>query len=267
MENDIKLEPVQSLWIGKQLSKVEQLCIQSFLDHGHPFHLYTYEDIGNVPAGTQIFDAGSVIAHDKIFRFEDGWGKGSVSGFADLFRLLMLQKNGGWWVDMDIICLKPFTFKQATIICSSNEGEYGSLANNCVIKAPKNSPLIKYCLDELARTDLKKMTFGSAGPFLFQKAVKELKMEDHIVPYQYFNPISWKFIDELVLGNMTSVNKLKELLRPILKPETMPGRRIMPNTYAVHFWNEVWNAGKLDKNGKYGAGSLFEKLKHKHGIK
>lgn len=267
MENGIRLEPIQSLWIGKQLSKVEQLCIQSFLDHGHPFHLYTYGQIDNIPSGTQVFDAASIIGEDKIFRFENGWGKGSVSGFADLFRLLMLQKNGGWWVDMDIICLKPLIFKQDTVICSSNEGEYGSLANNCVIKAPKNSLLIKYCLDELAKTDVTKMTFGSAGPFLFQKAVKELKLEEQIVPYQYFNPISWRFIGELILGQMTTANKVKEVLRPILKPATMPGRRISADAYTVHFWNEVWSSGKLDKNGQYDSSSVFEKLKRKHGIK
>jgi hypothetical protein len=267
MENDITPEPIQSLWIGKQLSKVEQLCIQSFLDHEHPFHLYTYGKIDNVPAGAQVFDAGTIIGEDKIFRFENGWGKGSVSGFADLFRLLMLQKNGGWWVDMDIVCIKPFTFKQDTVICSSNEGEYGSLANNCVIKAPKNSALIKYCLDELAKTDLKKMTFGSAGPFLFQKAVKDLQIEDQIVAYQCFNPISWRFIGELVLGNMSAASKFKELVRPVFKPQTMPGRRITSATHAVHFWNEVWNAAGYDKNGTYSSHSLFEKLKRKHGIK
>lgn len=267
MENDINLHPIQSLWIGKQLSKVEQLCIQSFLDHGHIFHLYIYEEIENVPPGAKVYDARAIIPKDKIFRFQDGWGKGSVAGFADLFRLLLLQKNGGWWVDMDIICLKPFAFSQETIICSSTESEYGSLANNCVIKAPKNGPFINYCLDELAKTDLEKMSFGSAGPFLFQKAVKTLEIEELIVPYQYFNPISWKFIGDLVLGKMSTTNKIKEVLRPLFKPETMPGRRIMPDSYSVHFWNEIWNTGKLDKNGQYDRNCLFEKLKRKHGIK
>jgi hypothetical protein len=267
MANGVDQQPVQSLWIGKQLSKVEQLCIQSFLDHGHDFHLYTYEELNNVPAGAQIHDARAIIAEDKIFRFKEGWGKGSVSGFADLFRLLLLKEKGGWWVDMDIICLKPFLFNQETIICSSYEGEYGSLANNCVIKAPKDSPLIDYCIDELAKTDIQNMSFGSAGPFLFQKAVKELRSESLILPYQYFNPISWKFIGELLLGKMTSANKLKEYVRPMMKPDTMPGRRINADSYAVHFWNEVWNANGFDKNGSYANSSLFEILKRKHGIR
>ena len=43
---------IQSLWIGKELSVLEQLCICSFLKNGHNFHLYTYEKINNVPDGT-----------------------------------------------------------------------------------------------------------------------------------------------------------------------------------------------------------------------
>ena len=31
---------IQSLWIGDRLSVMERLCIQSFLDQGHQFHLY-----------------------------------------------------------------------------------------------------------------------------------------------------------------------------------------------------------------------------------
>ena len=118
MESDIN-KPVQSLWIGGQLSKVEQLCIQSFIDHGHELHLYAYEPINNAPAGTYMHNAREIIEEDAVFTYKNGWGKGSVSGFADWFRLLMIRKNGGWWVDMDIICLKKFDFEADTIFCSS----------------------------------------------------------------------------------------------------------------------------------------------------
>ncbi len=39
---------IQSLWIGNPLSKLERLCIQSFIDHGHEFHLYTYATVGSL---------------------------------------------------------------------------------------------------------------------------------------------------------------------------------------------------------------------------
>lgn len=267
MEKNINNIPIQSLWIGGQLSKVEQLCIQSFIDNGHEFHLYVYEEITNAPKYTQIFDARTIIAEDAIFRFESGWGKGSVSGFADLFRLLLIQKKGGWWVDMDVICLRPFDFKEEIIICSSYESEYGSLVNNCVFKFPAGSFFIKSCLEQLAGIDLKKMNFGDAGPFLFQRMVKELELENYVVPYHFFNPISWKFIHELILDKMTTINKVKEIIRPFTKPKTMLGRKIEPDSYAVHFWNEVWRYNHFNKNVQYNNFCRFEKLKRKHGIK
>ena len=36
---------LQSLWLGKRLSVMEQLSIRSFLDQGYSFHLYTYQDV------------------------------------------------------------------------------------------------------------------------------------------------------------------------------------------------------------------------------
>ena len=265
MENSINKQ-IQSLWIGGQLSNVERLCIQSFIDHGHDFHLYAYEDITNAPELTIIHNAREIIPEDQIFRYESGWGKGSVSGFADLFRLLLIQKKGGWWVDMDIICLKKFDFQANTVFCSSFEGEYGELPNNCVFKVPQNSIFLTHALTEIAAIDLQTMSFGLAGPFLFQKVIKDLQLEHAVLKHENFNPISWKNVTDLILGDMNSISTFKERLRPFLKPDTMPGRRITQDSYAVHFWNEVWNAGKLDKNGKYPSISLFEKLKRQHGI-
>ncbi|WPU91654.1 glycosyltransferase [Mucilaginibacter sabulilitoris] len=267
MEDGLNNYKIQSLWIGGELSKVEQLCIQSFLDHGHEFHLYTYETVSNLPPKTQIFDAGSILPKEKIFTFDTGWGKGSVAGFADYFRLLLLQRNGGWWTDMDVVCLKPFDFAREIVFCSSTEGEYGSLANNSVFKVPKNAPFLDHCIHRLSLGDISKMTYGSAGPFLFQSVIKELQLEDQIVPYHYFNPISWRYVGELILDQMTRADKIKEYVRPFLKPHTMPGRRIVKASYAVHFWNEIWRSSRFDKNARYSASCLFEQLKRKHGIK
>ena len=266
MEDNLN-QNIQSLWIGGQLSAVERLCIQSFLDHGHDFHLYTYEGIHNAPEKAILHDAREIIPENEIFKNTAGWGEGSVSGFADLFRLKLIQTKGGWWVDMDVICLKRFDFNDELILCSSYEDEYGQLANNCVFKAPRNSLFISCCLDELANINLKTMPFGTAGPFLFQKIVKDLYLESHVSNYWNFNPISWKNVKPIILGYMTSKEKVKELLRPYTKPKTMAGRKIPSSAYAVHFWNEVWKAGKLDKNGNYPTQSIFEKLKRKHNIR
>jgi len=99
---------IQSLWIGDELSSIEKLCINSFLKNGHPFHLYTYSNVKGVPKGTTILDANTIIPKSKIFRYANG----SVACFADYFRYKLLFDKGNWWVDTDVICLKPFNFKE-----------------------------------------------------------------------------------------------------------------------------------------------------------
>ena len=168
---------------------------------------------------------------------------------------------------MDIICLRKFDMPGEQIFCSSHEYEYGDLVNNCVFKAHKNSPFLQYCLNQIDSIDLNTMSFGKAGPFLFQKVVKELELENMVSPYRYFNPIAWKNVGELILGERTFTNRIKEYVRPALKPGTMPGRKISSDSYAVHLWNEVWRSSNFDKNGTYSSNSLFEKLKKKHRIK
>ena len=73
---------IQGLWIGKSLSKMEQLSIKSFLDNGHEYHLYTYSDVKNIPKGTVIKDGNEIITENQIFTYKNG----SYSAFSNLFR-------------------------------------------------------------------------------------------------------------------------------------------------------------------------------------
>ena len=52
-----KLPEIASLWIGGQLSWLEQLCLKSFADAGHHTTLYSYEEIPNVPEGVHTAEA------------------------------------------------------------------------------------------------------------------------------------------------------------------------------------------------------------------
>ena len=43
------LRPINMLWVGSSLGRIEQLSIASFLSAGHRVKLHTYGDIANVP--------------------------------------------------------------------------------------------------------------------------------------------------------------------------------------------------------------------------
>jgi hypothetical protein len=90
---------IQSLWVGDKLSLLEQLSIASFVRNGHEFHLYTYNNISDVPDGTQLKDANEIILEKNVFTYCNG----SYAGFADWFRWALLYKKGNYWVDTDVI--------------------------------------------------------------------------------------------------------------------------------------------------------------------
>ena len=100
-----ELPEIASLWIGGNLSFLEQLCLKSFVDKGHPTTLFCYEEIGNIPKGVRIEDASEIMPRT---RFITNKASGSPAPHADRFRYLLLQKGQHIWVDTDAYCVKPF---------------------------------------------------------------------------------------------------------------------------------------------------------------
>ena len=108
--------PIQMLWIGNQLSPIEQLCMKSFLYHGHQVDLFAYSDINGVPSDVTIRDASEIIEPSKVFKHRN-----SYAAFADLFRWALLGKRGGYYCDTDVLCLKPFEFDESIVIGTENK--------------------------------------------------------------------------------------------------------------------------------------------------
>jgi hypothetical protein len=48
---------------------MEQLCLQSFLYHGHSFHLYVYEQPTGVPDGVELMDAELILPQNPVINW------------------------------------------------------------------------------------------------------------------------------------------------------------------------------------------------------
>lgn len=73
---------IQSFWYGTELTQIEQLCIKSFLAHGHDFHLYSFNDLIGVPNGCIIKGANQIVSESKVFLDS----RGIIASFSDYFR-------------------------------------------------------------------------------------------------------------------------------------------------------------------------------------
>src|SRR5215467_7339157 len=129
---------VQGLWIGPELSVMEQLSIASFLSHGHEYHLYVYDDVKNIPSGTAVKDGNEILPAARIFQYKQ---QASYAGFSNFFRYKLVLERGGWWVDTDTICLKPFDF-EAAYVFSSEFAMGDEFINSGIFKAPAGSDVM-----------------------------------------------------------------------------------------------------------------------------
>jgi hypothetical protein len=95
----------QGFWHGPPLGAVREACLRTFLDCGHRFELYTYDAV-DVPEGITLMDAAAVLPRDELFHFENPYtGRPDLGPFSDVFRFRLLAARGGWWSDVDTVCL------------------------------------------------------------------------------------------------------------------------------------------------------------------
>lgn len=139
----MNLPVIASLWIGDEVSWVEQVCLKSFVDHGHRVILYTYGPVGNIPEGIEIADATEILPGDEIIRHAR---TGSPAYHADKFRLRLMEQTDYVWVDTDAYCHQPFLLPEHGHL-HGYLGPRGSLINNGVLRLPKDSETLRQMVE------------------------------------------------------------------------------------------------------------------------
>lgn len=217
---------------------MEQICISSFINNGHKYILYAYDNIKNLPEGTIIKDANDIIDKSRVFKYKH---HDSYAGFSNMFRYKLLYEKGGYWVDTDIFCLKPFALKNNYIFASQRSKKDGvKKVNCCLMKAPAKSKIMEFCYQESKMKHPDMLKWGDTGPNLLTKAVIKFGMWDNVLSPEVFCPIDWwdwkYFITE---SNMN----------------------IFTNSLSIHLWNEMWRRNKVDKSIKHQKNCVYENLK------
>jgi hypothetical protein len=221
---------VEGLWIGENLGIFEQLCIISFMRKGHIFHLYTYGNLKGVPKGCVIKNASDILPKEEIFYYSEHQslsGKRTPVAFSNMFRYKMLYDNGGYWVDMDMICRKPFNFKESYVFSSERDGNGNQVVNAGVLKCPVKSEFALYCYNVCLQKDKTTIKWGEIGPALVNDGINHYGLGKFVKPPDAFCPID--------------INQINTILDPY-------SATMEKSWYSIHLWNEIWRKQGTDKN-------------------
>lgn len=151
---------VHALWIGERLSLLECLTIKLLQLHGHVVHLWSYEEIQNVPSGVVRRDAGEILPPTTIFKYAGeplptipNGGIGSLSHWSDRFQMRLLELEGGIYIQLDVAVLRPLNFTKefAFVPHMPHPGGRDGVAA-FLMKCPKGSRFPMEAYRELAST-------------------------------------------------------------------------------------------------------------------
>lgn len=186
---------IQSLWIGDSLSLMEQLTIKSFIDNGHIFHLYSYsKHIENLPNQAILKDANDIIPECEVYTY-DGNGdcrKGSLGcGFTDLFRYKLIYEKGGWYVDLDVTCLRNFDEITLDYVFRPHI-KYKAVSN--ILKAPAGSEFILDCYNDIKNKINKNNDRWERVIEIFCDNIIKHELEHYIVDKLWFGNDNWEEI-------------------------------------------------------------------------
>ncbi|WP_099823240.1 hypothetical protein [Oceaniglobus indicus] len=160
--------PVASLWIGEKLQYINQLCLLSHVQQGHPTTLYCTDTVENVPDGVIVRPATDIMDIDMGVV-----GATSASFLSNVFRYKMIQKTDAIWIDCDAFCHRPFPDDIDHIY--AGHGFRGAL--NCgVVKIPRQGALIDALLDYYDN-------LPPAPPWFNKNQKKRLARQDESLPH------------------------------------------------------------------------------------
>ncbi len=265
------LPVIASLWIGDEVSWVEQVCLKSFLDHGHRVVLYTYGPVGNLPDGVELADAADILSGDNIIRHAR---TGSPAYHADKFRLRLMQQTDYIWVDTDAYCQKPFVLPDHGHL-HGLIGPPGSLVNNGVLRLPKDSKTLQAMVDFTADD-------YPIPPWLREKDKAELRARKDagepvhvsLLPWGVWGPNALTHFlaesgeDRFSLSQDAIYPVPFERKAQFFRPEKRAAIEAMitDETISVHLWGRRFRRVATGQGGVPLAGSYASDICARHGI-
>jgi hypothetical protein len=232
-----------SFWYQGALTGFEYLCIKSFLDYGHEFFLYTYDDELLTPPGCVVRTAHEFFDEDAVFFYSKNAEK-KVSAFSNMFRYRMIYETGLCWVDTDVLCLSE-NFPMPSYMFARQDSEF---YNGAILRLPVGHEAM-HLAAEYCWAVRESAVWGDLGPRLVTKIVDEYDLESQACPTEWFYPVHWR-------------NALK-LLDPASEKDLT---KQIENAHLIHLWNEIFSRHGVNKKKLPPDGSFLANAVERHRV-
>ena len=244
-------EEVRTFWTGPPLSFYEVLSLKSLLATGATVVLYSYEDHLIVPDGVELRDANDILSEEVLRQYNADSDKG-WSRHADLFRYIMLHRFGGWYVDLDVICLHDHLPSAGMYVARAD----AATIFNTIMKFPAGCPALA---DLVARAQRILPTADRAlteearvviGPKLLSEVLSEHGLDDRAEPRTKAYEIP--FQEALAFFNPAQCAQIEA--------------RLTDSDFA-HLWNGAWTTLRIPKTYGPPQGSWLDMMFRRFDIR
>jgi hypothetical protein len=134
---------VVTFWHGP-LDPLRRTCLRSQVAAGHKVTVYSFEPLAQLPDGVGNAEAEAILPHSFSEKLRppqpDGsWRDWTILQFSDFFRMRLMARGAGLWLDADVLLLKPVEIDAAKPYFA---WERPRQLGNSVLYLPADHPIV-----------------------------------------------------------------------------------------------------------------------------
>lgn len=134
---------IVTFWHGP-LDRLRRLCLRSQVAAGHKVTIYSFDPIAQLPEGVGNAEAEAILPHSFAERLRPTapggvWIDRTMLQFSDFFRMRLMAKRAGLWLDADVLLLKPVEIDPVKPYFA---WEQPRQLGNSVLYLPANDPIV-----------------------------------------------------------------------------------------------------------------------------
>src|SRR3954462_5259960 len=138
------------------LARLRRLCLASQVAAGHKVTVYSFEPIAGLPDGAGNAEAEAILPHSFSEKLRpplaDGsWRDWTTLQFSDFFRMRLMARHAGLWLDADVLLLKPVEIDSAKPYFA---WERRRQIGNSVLYLPPNDGIVRAFENLMAQDEL-----------------------------------------------------------------------------------------------------------------